>query len=74
MIKRKVYPIYEYQISRNLYEQMLPKLDLVENHFATNAITFKQKCINQDTIVNLIFLLKEKSLEYGCIHLGEIHT
>jgi hypothetical protein len=52
---------------------MLPQLDLVENHYANYATSFKEKCLRQGTIVTLIFLLTEKTLNYGCIHLDELN-
>lgn len=71
-MKRKNYPMYEFQISRKLYQKMLPKLDLVENHFQTTAFDWNQVCENRETIVSLFFKIPEKTLVYGCIHLQEL--
>lgn len=71
-MKRKNYPIYNYQISRKLYEQMLPKLDLLDNFLQNDSLTWEQVYEFRETLTNFYFKMPEKTLDYGCIHLGEI--
>jgi len=71
-MKRKGFPLYQYQISRNLYNQMLPKFDLLDNVFQNDCLSWEQVYEHRETITTLYFKMPEKTLVYGCIHLSEI--
>lgn len=51
---------------------MLPKLDLLDNFLQNESLTWEQVYEFRETIATLYFKMPEKSLDYGCIHLGEI--
>ena len=71
-MKRKSFPLYQFQISRRLYNQMLPKFDLFDNLFQIDGLTWEQVYEFRETVTTLYFKMPEKTLDYGCIHLGEI--
>lgn len=71
-MKRKGFPIYQYQISRKIYKQMLPKLDLLDNFLQNDSLTWEQVYEFRETVTTLYFKMPEKTLDYGCIHLNEI--
>lgn len=71
-MKRKSFPLYQFQISRRLYNQMLPKFDLFDNLFQIDGLTWEQVYEFRETVTTLYFKMPEKTLDYGCIHLNEI--
>ena len=52
---------------------MIPKFDLLDNIFQNGYLFWVQVYEYRETITNLYFKIPEKTLDYGCIHLGELN-